>query len=392
MGKQKLDNATEDNLFDFDVNSIFGDFTPSIETKKLEENDESADGGDEDDKLDPKDDKVSKPEDPLEEDKDDDDDGDSDNEEDESVDNGDTNSKDSDGSNDGDITGDGDEEEIEYSYKGIAEYLAEKGLIDYEDSEDMEDSEEVLEKAVESTVQNLITEYRNSIPEVGQQFLDYVQNGGKPEEFFQSLEKPLDFNSIDLEDESTQKRVIRELLKEQKYSQEEIDEHIQDYEDGLILDKRAKTAARKLEEIYNKKQESLIKQQEKIKEAEAKQYAEYVESIKETINTSDNLAGLKINRSDKKAFEEYLLTVDKDGKTKYQREVEKDPVKTQLELAYLKFKNYDFSKASKQGKTEASKTIRKMIRNTDKVRSTRSKHNDSSGSGSVDLSDFKSFL
>lgn len=285
-----------------------------------------------------------------------------------------------------------EEEELEYSYKNIAAHLADQGILDFEDTDDIEDNIDVLETAVLNTVKNMVSEYKESIPEVGKQFLDFLEKGGNPEDFLKVVEKPLDFKNLDLENEDTQKRVIKELLKLQDYSDEEIEEHIQDYEDGLILDKRAKTAAKRLEQHYEKQAENLIKSQEEERIKKENEFNDYVNSIKTTINKSENLAGLSISKSDKQEFEKYLLSRDREGKTQYQKEYESNPVQTQLELAYLKFKKYDFSKAIKEGKTAEAKRVRNLVKNTDKVKSTRSNVDNNNGKSHVDLSAFKTIF
>lgn len=282
------------------------------------------------------------------------------------------------------------DEDIEFSYKGMLSYLSEQGLVDFEDSEELEDSPELLENAIESTVQGLLENYKESIPEVGKQFLDYIENGGDPHKFLSSLDQGIDLDNLDLEDITNQKRVIRELLKEQNYSDEEIDEQIKDYEDGLILDKRAKTAANRLKKLHGSKAEKLLAEQAEADRLRQENHEKYIGSIRETITSSESIAGLKISKADKKAFEKYLLEVDKDGKSQYVKDVEKDPMKTQVELAYLKFKNYDFDSAKKQGGSEATRRINRMIKSTDKIRASREQRVDHNEK--VDLSAFRRLM
>lgn len=277
------------------------------------------------------------------------------------------------------------------SYRAIADYLAESGIIDGlgEDFEG-EDTPEVLEIAVQKTAENLVTSYKESIPEVGKQFLDYVEKGGDPSKFFQALEKPIDFDTLDLTDEKNQKRVYEEYLKSLEWTPEEIKEELQDTEDNLLLEKKSKVAKGKLEKIHSEKQAQLVAQQEQALADQQAQYSEYINTIKETISSSSNIAGLTVSPSDKKEFERYLLETDNEGLTKYSRELNEDPVKTQLELAYLKFKKYDFSKVVKQAKTEATRQIRGIIKNSDKTaaRSPQVVRDNKAG----DLSAFKSQL
>lgn len=252
------------------------------------------------------------------------------------------------------------------SYKAIADYLAESGIVDSLDDYEGDDSPEALEIAVQKTINNMVDHYKNSIPEEGKHFLNYLEKGGDPSKYFKSLEKPIDFETVDLTDEGNQKRVYEEYLKSLNWTSEEIQEELQDAEDNLLLEKKSKIAKNKLEKVYQEKKESLVAEQERILQEQQKAYDEYLGQIKNTIQTSNSLAGLSLTPSEKSEFEKYLLQKDGEGLTKYERELQDNPVQTQLELAYLKFKKYDFSKVANKVKTEETRRIRNLIKNTDK--------------------------
>lgn len=285
-------------------------------------------------------------------------------------------------------TEDNSTEDVEYSYKAIAQYLAEQGVIDYEDSEDIEDSPELLEGVVLQTAKNMVEEYKESIPEEAKGFLDYLEKGGDPSKYLESLTKPIDFENIDLGDENNQKIVLREFLKTQDYSPEEIEDELKDYEDALILEKKAKTASKKLEKIHSQKKQQLIKQQEAELAQRQKDYQEYISQLEGTINNSSTLGGLSVGPNEKKEFQRYLLARDKEGLTQYEREVQENPIQTQLDLAYLKFKKFDFSKLANKVKTQETKRIKGLIKTKDTSPQGKSRTVDISRSGSLDA--FKS--
>lgn len=253
------------------------------------------------------------------------------------------------------------------SYNAIVDHLAQSGILDSLEGYEGEDSAEVLELAVDNTIKNMVQHYKDSIPETGKQFLDYLERGGDPSKFYQSLEKPIDFNNLDLTNEDTQKKVYTEYLRSLDYTPEEIAEELQDAEDNLLLEKKAKTASTKLEKVYKNKQQDLIAQQEQEIKNQQKQYESYINEVNTTIESSNELAGLSLTPSEKAEFKKYLLNTDSEGLTKYQRELNENPVKTQLELAYLKFKKYDFSKVSRQAITKETKRIANLVRQTDKT-------------------------
>jgi len=64
----------------------------------------------------------------------------------------------------------------------------------------------------------------NSVPQYADeriQMLDeYVKNGGRFEDFYAAQQQRLSFDNIDMEDESNQKAIVRELLERQGYTNE----------------------------------------------------------------------------------------------------------------------------------------------------------------------------
>lgn len=261
-----------------------------------------------------------------------------------------------------------EEEETEtFSYKAFLSHLNEQGLVQFEDKEDLEDTPEVVYESIKGTIQEGINSYKESIPDEGKRFLTYLENGGDPKKYIENLQAPLDLAKLDLENESDQELVMREYLKSQDYSTEEINETITDYKDGLLLDKQSKVAAKKLEKSFEKRNENLLKEQEAFAEAQREQYSNYITQINTTIDNSTNLAGLEITKAEKDSFRKYLLARDRDGLTSYEREVQENPVQTQLELAYLKFKKYDFGAAKKAGETEATRKLNWKLKTNDKT-------------------------
>lgn len=370
--------------FDFNIDSIFGGFSTETPANKIE----GLSTADDENSEELTDDIINKLTEDQEEDlvEDSDDDAkEDDSEESTEEDDGDDEEEVEDNSTEDES--EDESEEVEYSYKALASYLAEQGIIDFEDSEDIEDNPEILEEAVLNTAKNLVKEYKESIPEEGKLFLDYLEQGGDPSKYLQTFEKPLDFQNLDLEDEKVQKRVVAEFLKTQDYEEDEIKEILQDYEDGLILGKQAKIASKKLEKLNSKKQEQLIAQQQAELEKRQEAVEKYIGDIKSAINSSNTLGGLEVSTADKKEFEKYLLQKDKSGQTQYEKELKENPMQTQIELAYLKFKKFNFEKLAKQVKTSETKRIRNLVKVKDKTVSGKSKQIARKKSG--DLSGFK---
>lgn len=263
-------------------------------------------------------------------------------------------------------------EESGYNFKALASALAEEGVIDYEASEEDDNSIELISNAVTNTAKSMLEEYKESIPEQGRKFLDYLEKGGDPNKFFETISSSK-VTDLDIEDESNQKRIISEYLKLSDYSDEEIAETLQDYEDGLILEKQAKLASKRLGKIYEKEEEKLIKSQEESIKAEQKKFDEYVNTIKTSIDSADSLAGLKISKAEKKSLQSYILDKDKTGLTQWQKDLQENATQTQLELAFLKMKKFNFENITAKTKTDITKKYKSIFDGTDKTPKGRSK-------------------
>lgn len=276
-----------------------------------------------------------------------------------------------------------------YSFKALANVLADEGVIDYEDSEDEDDSIDVISKAVFNTAKNMLDEYKDSLPDEGKKFLTYLEKGGDPSKYIEKIST----NSIldlDLENTDNQKKILTEFLKKSDFDEDEIKEMIEDYEDGLILEKQAKIALKKLEKYYDKEKESLVKAQEEAQLEKQKQFKLQVKQLEDTIEDSDSIAGIKVTKAEKKALKSYLLDVDKDGLTQWTRDLKDGGTKTQLALAYLQMKKFDFQKIAKVATTEVTKKYKGIFDGKDNTVKGRSKNVKTDSAG--DFSSFKQLL
>ena len=249
-----------------------------------------------------------------------------------------------------------------YSFKAIGEYLKAEGVIDVDGFDELEDSPEVLSYIVEKSVSKGVDRYKESLPPLVSQLVDYLENGGDETKFLETLQKPLDLKSIDLEVESNQELVVREYLKSLEYDVEDIDELIETYKDSLVLEKQSNIAMKKLNVSDSKRTEQLVKEQAEEAKENQKKVDEYIEKVKGTVNNTKQLAGLNIEDTEKNTFIDYMLKRSpKSGLTKYQEELNEDYVKNSVELAYLKFKKYDFSKIEKKAQSQAAKDLKNKV-------------------------------
>lgn len=279
----------------------------------------------------------------------------------------------------------------------VAKYFGEKGVLSF-DEENFEDSEEGFESAIVQTIENKVQNYKDSLSEMSKQYIEYLEDGGRPQDFIEMHSMP-DFSQVDpdkmSENENTQKAVVREFLRAQKYSAEEIDEEIQDYEDSGILDKKADRALGKLVRAQEEDKHRFIENQKQEKIRQQQREVETLDNLKKDIESREEIMGFKISKKDQSNFYDYLTKFDrKTGKTQMMTDAENDP-DAQLKMAYLYYKGFDFGDIEKKTKT---KQARNLKNNLDKFhRDGRNKVKGASkvkknGEGNINMSMFKQEL
>lgn len=231
--------------------------------------------------------------------------------------------------------------------------------------EDLEDEEKP--KTVEDLIEyfgNVIEE--NSKPDYASEEVEaldnFVRQGGDIRKYFQ-VDQDIDLDNIDIEDESAQKMVVKQLLKEKGYSAKQIEKKIAKYEDAGLLEDEAEDALESLKEIFDDKKQQLLKEQEnKYKEYQRQQRKLYDDVVSE-IKGLETIRGIKVPEKDRRALIDYILKPDTDGQTKYQKDYVKGGVKSLIESAYFTMHaDKLISAAEAKGRTKAVDKFRNSLK------------------------------
>ena len=240
--------------------------------------------------------------------------------------------------------------------------------------------DEIDEKDRPLTVDQL-TQYmrdvvvENSAPQYADdriQALDeYVRNGGKFEDFYQKQQQALTLDNIDLEDESNQKAVVRELMQRSGYTEEQINKKISRYEDSDMLYEESEDALDRLKQLRQAEVEEATRQQEEMAKQQEEQSRQFFNTVSKDINELTNIRGIAIPKEDRKALFDYIFKVDQNGQSQYTKDFNKNLSKNLIESAYFTMKaDKLISNAKATGETSAAEKLRKMLRHSAKNHST----------------------
>ena len=222
-----------------------------------------------------------------------------------------------------------------------------------------------------NTIESLIDYFQNIIEEESKpvyassevEALDnFVKQGGKLQDYLK-IDAEIDLDSIDLEDEGSQKIIVKALLKEKGFSQKQIDKKISKYEDAGLLEDEAQDAVEDLKEIREEKKKQLLANQERAFKQYKKQQQEFYDTVVEEIKDLKNIRGIAIPEKDKRELIDYIFKPGADGKTKYQSDYIKGGVKNLIESAYFT-KNADklIQAAKREGNNSAVDRFKQSLK------------------------------
>lgn len=223
------------------------------------------------------------------------------------------------------------------------------------------DSMEGLINYIEDTVAE------NSKPQYADdriaQLDEYVKNGGKFEDFYNGMSQTIEYDNMDMEDESNQKMAVRDYLKLSGYSDEQIDKKIERYEDADMLEDEAMDAVERLKQHQEFQLQQQQEQQQLLRQQQEQQAQQFVMNLNSTINSLDNIRGISIPKQDRKALFDYITKVDASGMTQYQKDFNANMTENLIESAYFTMKGDALiGEAKRTGQTTAAEKLRKMLR------------------------------
>ena len=214
--------------------------------------------------------------------------------------------------------------------------------------------------------QNVIEE--NSKPEYSSEEVEaldnFVKQGGDLKKYL-TIDAELDLDDIDIEDETNQKLVVKQLLKEKGFSTKKIDKLVSRYEEAGLLEDEAQDALEDLKEIKEEKKKQLLEGQKKAYQIQLQRQQQFYDNVVSEIKGLKNIRGITVPEKDKKVLMDYILKPDTDGKTKYQKDYAKGGVKNLIESAYFTMNADKLIEAAKrEGNNSAIDKFRRSLKSS----------------------------
>lgn len=208
----------------------------------------------------------------------------------------------------------------------------------------------------------------------------FVHQGGNLQDYFR-VDNELNLDNIDLEDETNQKAVVKQLLKEKGFNDSQIDKKLQKYEEVGILEDEAQDAIDDLREINELKKQQLLEQQQQQYAIAMQQQQQFYNSVVNGISQLSDIRGIAIPEADKRDLLNYIFVPDANGVTQYQKDYQKNIVQSLIESAYFtKHADKLLNSAKRIGSNAAIDRFKRSLRPTVNTKSAAIQNDNNDGS------------
>ena len=210
------------------------------------------------------------------------------------------------------------------------------------------------------------------LDEDAQAFIKFKLKGGNTADFLNTYSQSSDFTLGDTSDEDYQDDLIRYQLSKEGWDRDEIEDRLEILSKNGKKEKIAEKYHTRLENEQTEAKEALLEAQENQRKAARDQETKFKSTIKDTLETAEEINGIKFTTADKNDIFNYLTKRDKGDKpaTEFQKglsEVFNDPNKIVL-LAKIIKSGFDFSSISKAAVTKKTKEVKRNIEQRQSIR------------------------
>ena len=268
-----------------------------------------------------------------------------------------------------------EEEKVEDESETVVSQIL--GKLGYEGSGEYDDTTEGLVELTKDVASQMaddrLDEVLEAFPKV-KEHIQYVLAGGNSDTFMRANDPSFDYGKLEIaeDDVHSQKAILSTYLQQKGHDDEFVKDFLGDLEDSGKLKSKAEIARKSLAKVQADERASLVSQQQRTMEQKAAKQQEFWTEINDTINKSDEFAGLSIPEKEKQKFFKYLSTpVDQNGYTQRDLDHTEANIEVKLAIDYLMYKGFDLKSIinTKARTTNATSLKDKINKNVERVKS-----------------------
>jgi hypothetical protein len=243
-------------------------------------------------------------------------------------------------------------------YQILMEDLVEKGVLFADDDKEYDATESGIEELLEDTVNARV----NSLFQENEQLAmlyDVVQNGGSIQDVMQ-IYGEVNYSELDMSDAGTQEQVVIDYYTAKGISEDRIARLIEGSKDDGSFGNEVQEAYSALVNSQKAQMQEYLNnlEQNKIDEQEAAR--EQMVTLRQTINSIEEIQGFKMDKRTRDDFFNYMTQPSKNGMTRLQEDAQ--DYDKQLVMAFMYYTNFNAEDLQRRATTNVSDKLSKALK------------------------------
>lgn len=251
-----------------------------------------------------------------------------------------------------------DDEEDKTPYQILMEDLVEKGVLFADEDKEYDVSEDGIEELLEDTVNARLAATFQENEDLAMLY-DIVQNGGTIQDVMQ-IYGDVNYSELDMSDEGTQEQVVIDYYTAKGLSEDKISRLIESSKDDGTFGSEVEEAYTALVNSQKTQVQQYLNSLEQKRVEEEEYVREQMVTLRQTINSIDEIQGFKMDKRTRDDFFNYMTQPTKSGMTRLQEDAQ--DYEKQLVMAFMYYTNFNSEDLQKRATTNVADKLSKALK------------------------------
>jgi len=249
-------------------------------------------------------------------------------------------------------------EEDKTPYQILMEDLVEKGVLFADEDKEYDVSEDGIQELLEDTVNARLAATFQENEELAMLY-DVVQNGGSIQDVMQ-IYGEVNYSELDKSDEGTQEQVVIDYYTAKGLSEDRIARLIESSKDDGTFGNEVEEAHSALVNSQRAQMQEYLNSLEQRKIEEEEYAREQMVTLRQTINSIEEIQGFKMDKRTRDDFFNYMTQPTKSGLTRLQEDAQ--DYEKQLVMAFMYYTNFNSEDLQKRATTNVADKLSKALK------------------------------
>ena len=250
------------------------------------------------------------------------------------------------------------DDEDKTAYQILMEDLVEKGVLYADEDKEYDIDEDGIEELLEDTVNARVGSLFQENEDLAMLY-DVVQNGGSIQDVME-IYGEVNYSELDMSDAGTQEQVVIDYYTAKGISEDRIARIIDSSKDDGTFGNEVQEAYSALVNSQRAQMQEYLEGLEQNKIDEQEYAMEQMVTLRQTINSIEEIQGFKMDKRTKDDFFNYMTQPTRNGMTRLQEDAQ--DYDKQLVMAFMYYTNFNSEDLQRRATTDVSDKLSKALK------------------------------